>query len=278
MVLEQFPSLCDTGPLVAVYDVILPAGGRIAPPFSLQAGVDSKALIDFGGQTILARVLNALADSGKVGRTVLVGTPEVLAHRDAALASDLVEAGLSLTENLYRGLDFLLGTGSTTEKVLVVPTDIPFLTGGIVNHYLEGIPLDKDILVPLVQRHEYEARFPGSTSTFVDLKGGAYTLGGLFVMAPHALQKSRSHLDHVIEQRKSKLGMAKLLGPIFVAKWLSKTLTLAEVEKKIQTMLHISGSAVLGVPPELAYDIDDQVDYDYAMDLLRKSSPVATGS
>ena len=255
---------------MATYDAILPAGGRISPPFSLQAGVDSKALINFDGQTILARTLNALADCGQIGRTVLIGTPEVLAHKDAALASYNIEAGVSLPENLFRALDFLFKSGSITGRVVVVPTDIPFLTGGIIEKYLNMVPKDKDILVPLVQRHEFEERFPGSESTFVDLKGGSFTLGGMFLMEPNALQKSRPYIERVIEQRKSKMGMAKLLGPVFVAKWLSKQMTLADVEKKIQSMLHISGSAVLGVPPELAYDIDDQVDYDYAIGLIKQ--------
>lgn len=228
-----------------------------------------------GGQTILARVLGALADSGMVGRTVLVGTPEVMAHKDAALASGVVEAGSSLTENILNGLDYLLESGTTTNKVLVVPTDIPFLTGSIVNSYLEMIPKDKDILVPLIQQHEYEERFPDSTSTFVTLKSGAYTLGGLFVMSPAAIQKSRSHIEKVVAQRKSKLGMAMLLGPVFVVKWLRRTVTLEDVENKIRSMLGVSGSAVLGCPPELAYDIDDQVDYDYAMSLLKKSMAVS---
>lgn len=255
---------------MASYDAILPAGGRIAPPFSLQVGTDSKALIDFGGQSMLARTLNALADSGKVGQTVVVGTPEVLIHKDAALASGLVEAGISLPDNLFLGLDYLSRVGSTSDKVLVVPTDMPFLTGGIVAKYLDSLPDDKDILIPLIQKHEFEERFPGSSSTFVDLKGGSYTLGGMFLMSREALQKSRPHIEKVVEQRKSKLGMAKLLGPVFVARWLSKNLTLADVERKIQSMLHITGSAVLGVPPDLAYDVDDQEDYDYALARLKK--------
>ena len=255
-----------------MYDAILPAGGRIAPPLSIQVGTESKALIDFGGRSILARTLNALADSGRVGRTVVIGTPEVLAHKDAALASDLIEAGLSLPENLFKGLDYLLASGTVSDRVLVVPTDMPFLDGGIVAKYLDMAPKDKDILVPLIQRHEFDEMFPGSSSTFVTLKGGAYTLGGLFVMAPHALQKSRHHIERVVEQRKSKLGMAKLLGPVFVAKWLSTQMTLADVEKKIQSMLHISGSAVLGVPAQLAYDVDDQEDYDYAIKWTQRSA------
>lgn len=250
---------------MASYDAILPAGGLISPPFSLQVGTESKALIDFGGRTLLARTLNALADSGKFNRTIVVGTPEVLAHKDAALASGLAEAGSSLTDNVFLGLDYLAKVGTGSEKVLVVPTDMPFLTGEIVSKYLDGVPEDKDVLIPLIQKHEFEARFPGSSSTFVDLKGGSYTLGGMFLMSKSALQKSRPYIEKVVEQRKSKLGMAKLLGPMFVARWLTKNLTLADVEEKIQSMLKISGSAVLGVPPELAYDVDDQEDYDYAI-------------
>jgi hypothetical protein len=258
---------------VATYDAILPSGGRIGPPFSLQVGVESKALIQFDGQTILARTLNALADSGVVGRTVVVGTPEILAHKDMAFASDFIEAGLSLPENLFLGLDYLKKSGSTANRVLVVPTDMPFLTGGIVSKYVEMAPKDKEILVPLVRQSEFDARFPGTTSTFVSLKDGAFTLGGMFLLDPQALQKSRPYIERVIEQRKSKLGMAKLLGPVFVAKWLSKQMTLGDVENKIQSMLQITGSAMLGVPPELAYDIDDQVDYDYALGLFKTAVP-----
>ena len=203
---------------------------------------------------------------------MLVGTTEVLAHKDAALASDLVEAGNSLTENIFRGLDYLTKAGNVTERLLVVPTDVPFINGSTVTRYLDMAPTDKDILVPLIQRHEFEAMFPGSSSTFVTLKGGSYTLGGMFVMSPTALQKSWHHIERVVEQRKSKLGMAKLLGPVFVAKWLSKQMTLADVENKIRSMLQISGSAVLGVPAELAYDIDDQEDYDYAIEWMKKST------
>jgi GTP:adenosylcobinamide-phosphate guanylyltransferase len=260
-----------------MYDAILPAGGRIAPPFSLQVGTESKALIDFGGRTILAHTLNALADSGVVNRTVVIGTPEVLAHKDTALASHFMEEGASGPDNIYRGLELLLNSGSAPEKVLVVTTDLPFLTGGIIARFLEMAPTDKDILVPLIQQHEFESRFPGTTSTFVSLKSGTYTLGGIFVMSTNALQKSRPHIERVFENRKSKLGMAKMLGPVFVAKWLSKKLTLADVENKIQSMLHVSGSAIVGCPPELAYDIDDQVDYDYAIGML-KSATAAAGS
>lgn len=59
--------------------------------------------------------------------------------------------------------------------------------------------------------------------------------------------------------------MAKLLGPGFVLKWLTKRLTLVDVEAKIMNVLGCSGAAVTGSAPELAFDIDYKDDYDYAV-------------
>ena len=55
----------------------------------------------------------------------------------------------------------------------------------------------------------------------------------------------------------------------FLVKYLTKTLTVRDVEAKIEAMLGCSGSAVLNSPPELAYDIDDLGDYDYTMEHLK---------
>jgi hypothetical protein len=62
--------------------------------------------------------------------------------------------------------------------------------------------------------------------------------------------------------------MAKLLGPVFVCKFLMKQLTIADLERKITSLLRCSGKAILDSPPELAYDIDDEEDYIYAKEHL----------
>jgi len=73
------------------------------------------------------------------------------------------------------------------------------------------------------------------------------------------------HLEKVFVVRKSKLGMAKLLGPVFLYKFIRKQLTVPIVEAKLKQMLGCTGAPVLNCAPELAYDIDDFDDYEYAV-------------
>ena len=85
------------------------------------------------------------------------------------------------------------------------------------------------------------------------------------MMNGNRLRDLRPAIERVFAKRKSKVGMAMLIGPSFVLKWLTKSLTIKDLERKIESMLGCTGSAVRGAPFELAYDIDDLEDFDYAM-------------
>jgi CTP:molybdopterin cytidylyltransferase MocA len=259
---------------VARFDAILPAGGRISSPFSDVVGTHSKALIELDGSTILARTLKALNDSGLVQRTVVIGTPEVLQHPDTTLASHSLPEGNTGPDNIFRGLDLLMQSDHAPDKVLIVTTDLPFLTGDVIRRYIELVSPTKHISVPLIREAEFNERFPDTSAMFVKLKDGSFTTGCMYVIDVKALQIARPHIESVFENRKSKLGMAKLLGPAFVAKWLMKKLTLVDVEKKIEAMLGVTGAAVQGSPPELAFDIDYLEDYEYAKSQIAKQ-PIA---
>jgi GTP:adenosylcobinamide-phosphate guanylyltransferase len=253
---------------VAKYDAILPAGGRVDAALAEKAGTDIKALVRFGEHTILGHTLKALEDSGLVDRTVVIGPSEILEHPDAASASMRLAEGDTGPENIYRGLDALVKSDRPPEKVMVVTTDLPFLTPELLKAYVKMCPKDVAVCVPLISKSSYQSRFPNSTATFVELRDDTWTAGCAYLMDVKALQTSRPYIERVFENRKSKMGMARLLGPAFVLKWLTKRLTLQDLELKIKAMLHCSGAAVTGAPPELAYDIDDLEDYDYAMQHL----------
>jgi len=238
----------------------------IDPEFAAKVGVSNKALIEFGGQTILQRTIDALKASGRVGRTVVIGTPDVLASDAVKHADYTLEAGGSGPENILKGLRFLVGQPNAPAKVMIVTTDMPFLSAKVVQDFIDLCPVDRDICVPLVTKADYQALFPNSSSTFVPLQDDVWTVGGAYVMDSKAFQNSLPHIEKVFANRKSKLGMAKLLGPVFLYKFLRKKLTVADIEGKIQGMLGCSGSAVLKSPPELAYDIDYLDDYEYAIE------------
>lgn len=250
-------------------DAILPAGGLIDAAFASKVGTENKALIQFDGKTILQRTLDALGDSGRVGQTVVIGTEEVLKSDSVKDATHILPAGGSGPDNILKGLVFLLERPNPPDKVLISTTDMPFLTGDIVRALLDLCSAECDIHVPLITREQYMRRFPGSTATFVPLRDNVWTTGGAYVVDVAAFQTALPHVQKLFQQRKSKIGMVKLLGPSFLFKYLTKTLTVPDVEAKIRGMLGCSGSAVLNAPPELAYDIDDLEDYDYAIRHLR---------
>ncbi|HWD39982.1 MAG TPA: nucleotidyltransferase family protein [Fimbriimonas sp.] len=246
------------------YDAILPAGGRIKPDFASVVGTDVKALIKFEGESILEKTLKALRETGRIGRMAVIGCDEVR-KASKSLADDVLPEGASGPENILRGLKDLISKPNASEKVFLVTTDLPFLSREIVDRYLDQCSDGRDINVPLVSRDQWEQRFPGTTATFAKLADGTWTTGCAFLIDVGALENSMPQIEQVFNNRKSVMGMAKLLGPKFLFKFATKTLTVPDIEVKIQQMLGCTGAAIRNAPTELAYDIDALDDYEYAV-------------
>jgi CTP:molybdopterin cytidylyltransferase MocA len=270
---------------VALFDVILPAGGCVDEAFAAEVGTTNKAIIAIGGQTVLGRTIDALRSLADIGRIAVIGPQEVLDHPDAAKADFKLIEGATGPENIFKGLEALTGeplkhgsleagkhvSDDRPRRILIVTTDLPFLSPEVLTKYIELCPKDKDFTIPLVGRNAWNALYPGLGATFVKLKDGEWTTGCAYIATVEGLRKARPHIERVFENRKSKLGMAKLLGPGFVFKWLTKRLTVADVEKKVRQLLDCSGVAVPNSPPELAYDIDYLDDYHYALKLIKEN-------
>lgn len=252
------------------YDAILPAGGRIDADFAAKVGTDVKALIKIGDQTILERTLSALDGTGRIGRTIVIGGDEVQIHADGK-ASHVVPEGSTGPENILKGLKFLLGQPDPPHKVFLITTDLPFMTAGIIARFIDACPKERDICIPLVSRDEWFALYPNSPATFATLGDGSWTSGGAFLMDVQALQRVMPRIEQVFNNRKSVFGMAKLLGPAFLFRYITKKLTVPDLEVKIQSMIGCSGAAVRNAPTELAYDIDALDDYEYACARFAKS-------
>jgi hypothetical protein len=178
---------------------------------------------------------------------------------------DLLQEAATGPLNILKGLRHLLGLDNPPKKVLVLTTDLPFVSAEILNAFFDLCPADRDICVPLISKVQWERRFPDSTATFARLSDGYWTLGGAYLIDVQALENAMPQVERVFVNRKSVLGMAKLLGPKFLFKFLVKSLNVPDVEAKIESMLNCTGRAVPDAPTELAYDIDDVEDYEYAL-------------
>jgi molybdopterin-guanine dinucleotide biosynthesis protein A len=254
---------------LTAFDAIVPAGGKLPDSFARVVGTNAKALIKFDGRTILDRVLTALRDSGAVERIVVVGSAEIIESADVVKADAAIREGATGPENIFRGLDHLAKDTDRQNRVLICACDLPFLSGDSVKRFLAQCPEGPDFCVPLIAEEDFAEAFPQAAATFVELRDGTFTTGCLYNVCPEALRRAIHHIDRVFERRKSKLGMARLLGFGFVWMLLTKRLTVRDVEKKVLELLGCTGAAVPNSPPELAMDIDYVEDYHYVLQTLR---------
>lgn len=251
-------------------DVVLPAGGRITGEFAAETGVEVKALIDVGGWTVLERTLNALRETGRVRRAVVIGPREIADHPCSRSADAVLpEGGNSGPANILRGIEWLReNDGGCADQVLILTTDLPFLTPHAILAFVDSCPPGVDLCAPLVSKDAFEARFPGSDNQYVGLADGEWTMGCGFLVNPEAIQANRDHIERVFAARKSQIGMARLLGLGFIIRFLTHRLSVAHIEARCTNMLGCSAKGVFQSPPELAFDMDTVGEYRYAATCL----------
>lgn len=247
-------------------DAILPAGGRISGDLTRAMGTEVKALLRFNGETLLTRALMALRGTGRVRRVVVVGPPEV-APQAERLADVVLPETDSGAGNILRGLEWLrtANEGTNADRVLLLTTDLPFVTADAITGFLDSCPPELDLCVPLLNRQEFEARFARSSTRYVHLRDGEWMIGCAMLLNPAAIMRNRAMIEQVFAARRSQLGMARLLGPLFILRFLARRLTVRQVEAKCLRLLGCTGGAIRGCAPELGFDIDYPQDYEYAV-------------
>lgn len=249
---------------MATFDVILPAGGHLDPHFAGVVGTPAKPLIKFEGVSVLYRMIQAFRESGVANRLVVVGSPEVMASKEATLCDFAVKELGSSPANIIAGIGALADAGSEPERVLICTTDLPFITPEGIRNFVNQCGT-KDFYAPLISDESYGNDYPNAPATFVKLRDGVYTTGCLYNVNSAAVKRCLTYIEQVFQNRKSKLAMANILGVGFTLKYLTKQLRVADVETRISELLHCSASAVPNASAELAYDIDYLEDYHYVL-------------
>lgn len=248
---------------ISPLDAIITAGGIPLPGeplFELSQG-GPKALIDFAGKPMIQWVLDALSASKWINRVVVIGLPPFTdIHCTHPLS--IFESEGSILGNLQAGVKELEKQGNISEKVLAISSDVPSITGEMIDWLVNEVhQTDHDLYYNVISRETMEARFPGSNRTFIHLKEEE-VCGGDVNAFNHKLVFQKQHLfEAVIGSRKNPIKQASILGFDTLFFLMIRQMTLHKAEINISRKIGARCRALHCPYAELGMDVDKPHQY-----------------
>lgn len=253
-------------------DAVVLAGSPNDGPLKECSPARFEALIPIGPKAMVEYVVQALLGSSRVRQVVVVGPAAELSPLLAGERVSLTESAGGIMENIEAGLNKLPGD----KRVLLVTSDIPLLTTAAVDDFLELCgDMSGDMYYPVIAKQVVEKAFQSTRRTYVNLKEGIFTGGNLFLINPAKYKKCVENGKKIISLRKSPLGLCRLVGLSFLIKFLLRSLTLDEAEKKVSQLLGIRGVVVVSGFPEIGVDVDKPGDLELVLKSIEDSQTIA---
>lgn len=244
-------------------DAVVLAGAPNNGQLKEVSGEKWEATIPIHGKPMVNYVIETLQNSKSVENLLVVGPLEI---KDALPPHvTLVESGDTLTDNIFIGLNAL----EKKNMVLYVTADIPFVHPECIDDFVDRCAeLDAEIYYPLISKEANLQVYPETVRTYFKLKEGTFTGGNIIMASPEAIADSRWIMDEVIFNRKQPWKIFRLLGFRFILKFLTKRLTLQEIEKQASGILGHNGILIISPYPELGTDVDKPSDLALATRLI----------
>jgi GTP:adenosylcobinamide-phosphate guanylyltransferase len=239
-------------------DAIVTAGGIPLPEDPLYPFTEghSKAMLDIAGKPMIQWVLDALSASEKVDKVIIIGMSEKSGVTCSKPTYFLSNEGRMLA-NIVAGVHKALNLNPQTEYVLIVSSDIPGLSAGMVDWLVGEIEKDPaDLYYGIIPREVMEKRFPDSRRTWTHLK--EMDLCGADINAAH-VRMATEHLEiweALIGNRKSPLRQAAVIGFGTLIRAAFRQITLDDLVKRVCERIGIHGKAIIWPWAEAGMDVD----------------------
>jgi NDP-sugar pyrophosphorylase family protein len=239
-------------------DAIVTAGGIPQPDellYPYTQGI-AKAMLDIAGKPMIQWVLDALSASQKVESVVLIGLTADSGVTCSKPVTYIPNQG-GMLENIIGGIKKVIELHPDMHHVLLVSSDIPAITGEMVDWVIDSaMQTDEDVYYNVVRRDVMEARFPGSKRSYTRLKDIELCGGDMNVVRTAMVTREQETFDKLIAARKNVFKQAALIGYDTLLLLVLRAITLDGAIKKVTRRLNLTGRAIVCPYAEVAMDVD----------------------
>ncbi|WP_309644360.1 nucleotidyltransferase family protein [Phenylobacterium sp.] len=238
------------------FTALVLAGSRDEPDgLCAHAGVSHKALIELGGQTLLARVVAALKAAGATHIAISTSHPDVIA---AAEGLQVIPAAASPSQSVEQA--------AKAFPLLVTTSDHALLRPEWITDFLAAIPRDAQIAALLAPKAVVRAAVPDTQRTYLKFRDGRYSGCNLFYLRDPAALAAIALWRRVEAHRKQPWKIAALLGPRMLIGYALGRLTLDQAVAALGARAGVKAAAVRTPHGLAAVDVDKPSD----LDLVRR--------
>jgi CTP:molybdopterin cytidylyltransferase MocA len=234
---------------------VITAGGRVDDAFAASIGTPVKALAPFRSGVLIDQILTAIAAAG-IAEIAVVGDDAVGARLPCGVR--LVPPGPNGAANVALAL-----AAWPDDDLLFATSDLPFVTAADLTAFIDA-SARFDLTMPLASAAAYEAAFPGAPPHIMTLGGERIASGSVFFIGRNARAQVSAVAGRFFDARKSAIGMARLLGPALLLRYLVRRLRIAHIEQRAASAFGVRAAAIHDSAPGLSYDVDTPADYRYA--------------
>jgi hypothetical protein len=207
---------------------------------------------------MLARIVAALRAAG-VTQIAVVGGSEVRAACNG-LVERVIDEAHSGAANLLLALRAWPEDG---EPLLYATSDLPYVTADAATAFVQRVP-SETLAVSLAEFAAFDVRFPGVSGFGITLAGERVVNGGLFSLPSGSAERLALIASRFFNARKQPWRMAGFVSPIVLFRFLVGRLSIAHLEAMAARMLQVPALAIRNCAPELAFDVDTDLEYRYA--------------
>ncbi len=236
--------------------VILAGSRGGEDPVAAYTGVADKALITLGRDTMLARVVSALAEAG-VTRVAVAANAAGVRHEAERLGTTPLPAAAGPSASTASALDAL------GAPLLVTTGDHALLRPEWIRDFVVRVPTGADVAVLLARRQSIEAAAPGSRRTYLRFSDGDWSGCNLFLLATPRAMAAVQLWQAVERDRKRPWRIVGRLGPGLLLRYLLGCLSLADAIAALGKRAGIVATVVESQDGLAAVDVDKPADLDF---------------